>query len=381
MKISILTILISCALMGCNKPDKSKELPSDNIAEVQPTTTEYATGFTVTYRDGYKWVEVPTPYQGATDGFKYVLVQRGQELPDVGNDIQIVEIPIKRIVCNSTTHIPLLDYLNETESLVGFPSTDYVSSQKMRARIDAGHVTELGRDSKMNIETLMELDPEMVMAYSLTGDYAQFRKLQQAGIPVIINAEYLEPHPLGRAEWIKFMALFFNKEKMADSVFNEIKNKYLALKKKGSSVNSRPTIFSGIVYGDIWYMPGGKNHAAQLFDDAGGKYLWSEDESTGFLEYSFEAVYDKASKADYWVGVASYHSLAELKDADPRYTRFEAYKKGDVYSYNARMSSTGGNEYLELGYLRPDLILEDLLKIFHPELMENDELFFHQRVE
>ncbi|MBL6447016.1 ABC transporter substrate-binding protein [Fulvivirga sp. 29W222] len=377
MKLKVVISIFSILAIACNTP--SKERIIHKKMDVTPIEIQYATGFRVSVKNGYSFVEVPKPYQGAEEGFKYLLVPRGQAIPDHENDVQVVEVPLQSIACTSTTHIPLLDYINETESLVGFTTTDYISSEKMRKRVDAGLVTELGIDKEMNMERLLELDPEAVMGYTITGDYGQFRKMNQAGIPILINAEYLEKHPLGRAEWIKFMALFFDKSYLADSVFKAIENNYQNMKAKAAKVDSMPTLYSGVVYGDTWYLPGGKNNAAKLFADAGAHYLW-QDSTTGFLELSFESVYEKAHDAGYWVGVASFNSLEEIKEADQRYSRFSAFKKGNVYSYNARIGATGGNEYLELGYLRPDLILADLIKIFHPELLPDHELYFHEKL-
>src|SRR5690606_1951760 len=160
--------------------------------------------------------------------------------------------------------------------------------EKMRQRIDAGKVTELGVDKGMNIERLAVLKPSLVMGYSLTGNYGQFKKIESLGIPVVINAEYLEKSPLGRSEWIKFVAAFFNKEALADSIFNEIEKEYLAAKALTQQVTRRPTVMSGILYGDSWFLPGGQNYAAQLLADAGCDYLWKKDSSHGFLQLSFE---------------------------------------------------------------------------------------------
>lgn len=354
---------------------------TEQIAQAPPAMDiQYAKEFKVTYQNGYKLVEVPHPYEGAEKGFKYLLIPRGSEPPAHDADVQVIEIPLKDIVCTSTSHIPLLDYLNETKSLVGFPTTDYISSEKMRKRIDAGKVKELGIDNKMNMEILLDLNPDAVMAYTLTGDYGQFKKLQQAGIPVILNAEYLEKHPLGRAEWIKFMALFFNKEELADSIFKDISNTYTSLKEKADSIKDRPRVYSGIVYGDTWFLPGGNNNAAKLLHDAGYDYLWSDTEARGALELSFEAVYEKAHDADYWIGVGGYNSLEEIKNADARYADFKAYKTGQVYSYEGRKGAKGGSEFLELGYLRPDLVLADLIRIAHPALVPDHNLYFYKQL-
>ena len=251
----------------------------------------------------------------------------------------------------------------------------------MRERIDRGKVTDLGIDKGLNIEKLAVLKPGAVMGYTMSGDYGQFRKIEALGIPVVINGEYLEQHPLGRAEWIKFMALFFNREREADSVFNVIEKNYEEAKAVVSNVNEHPTVLSGIVYGDAWFLPGGENYAAKLLKDAGCRYLWADTESKGFLQLPFEAVYKDAHDADLWVGTGSYKSLDEILAADSRYSRFKPFRQKTVYNYDARQGPGGGNEYLELGYLRPDLILSDLIKISHPGLLPGHRLFFHRVLE
>ncbi|MBL7835518.1 MAG: ABC transporter substrate-binding protein [Cyclobacteriaceae bacterium] len=340
----------------------------------------YATGFRVTPMGSANLVEVTYPYKGATSGYKYLLVKRGTTAPKHGDDVKVIYTPIQRIVCTSTTHIPLLDYLEVSNKLVGFPTTDYISSEKTRKLIDAGKVEELGIDKGMNIEKLVMLKPDMVMSYTMTADLGQLKKIQELGIPVVLNAEYLEEHPLGRAEWIKFMALFFEKEKEADKIFSMIEQNYLETKKLVSRVSKRPTVLSGVMYSDAWFMPGGRNYAAKLLNDAGTDYLWKADSTKGFLQLSFEAVFEKAYAADLWIGIASFGTLEEMKNADERYTKFNPYQIRQVYTYNARQGAKGGSEFLELGYLRPDIILKDLVKIAHPELLPAHELYFHKRL-
>lgn len=380
MRPIITSIFISLVLIGCTKSEEKTELKERESTIENPVAIKYATGFKVEKHEKYTKVTVPEPYQGADHGFTYILIPKGQTPPELKSGEQLIEVPISTIVCTSTTHIPLLDYLNETNALVGFPSTNYISSEKMRARINSGNVTELGVDNEMNLELLLNEEPDLVMAYTMSSETGQYRQIESAGIPVVINAEYLERHPLGRAEWIKFMALFFGKEKMADSVFTTIESRYLNLKEKVSQVADKPTIMSGIVYGDTWYLPGGDNYAAKLFNDAGGKYLWNSSENSGFLELSFESVFDKAHAADYWIGVGSFSSLEEMQNTEQRYANFEAFKNQNVYTYDARKGAKGGSEFLELGYLRPDLILGDLIKILHPEKMPDQGLYFHAQL-
>lgn len=373
-KLSLLLFLTF--LYACTSRKESLTTATDSL------TIKYAKGFTVRHIGNLKEVRVSKPYQGAESGYTYWLVPKNEAVPEHAADVKVIRTPIETIVCTSTTHIPLLDYLNETNRLIAFPTTDYISSEKMRLRIDAGKVVDLGIDKGLNIELLATLRPKLVMAYTMTGEYGQFKKIEELKVPVVLNAEYLEEHPLGRAEWIKFMALFFDKEKEADSVFSVIEQNYLRTKATVEKLNALPTsAMSGIVYGDAWFMPAGQNYAAKLLRDAGFNYLWSHDSSSGFLQISFEAVYEKANRADYWIGVGSYKSLAEIKKADHRYANFKAFADQHVYTYDARIGAKGGSEFLELGYLRPDLILDDLVKISHPELLPDHTLYFHRKLE
>ncbi len=368
-----LWLVACCLFVSCeSKKTTSRYKQGDSL--------KYAVGFSISNQGNSKLVEVKYPYQNATSGYKYLLVPKGETIPAHDDQTKVIAVPLENIVCTSTTHIPLLDYLNLTNKLVGFPTTDYISSAKMRARIDSGKIVDLGIDKGMNMERLIVLKPSAVMGYALSNDLGQLKKIQELGLAVIINAEYLEKHPLGRAEWIKFMALFFNKEKEADSVFNFIEKEYLLTKQLAEQTKTRPTTMSGIVYGDTWYLPGGKNYASTLLADAGCNYLWKEDGSNGFLELSFESVYKKAHAANLWIGVGGFLSLDEMKASEQRYSKFNAFKERTIFTYNARKGAKGGSEFLELGYLRPDLILKDLVKIAHPEVLENHQLYFYKQL-
>lgn len=345
------------------------------------SSIKYAEGFRVSSVGRATLVEVTYPFQGAKAGYSYLLVPRGEVPPSHSDQTRVIFTPLESIVCTSTTHIPLLDYLGETERLVGFPTPDYISSEKMRARIDSGEVTDLGIDKGLNLEKLAVLKPDAVMGYAMSADYGQFRMIESLGIPVVINGEYLEQHPLGRAEWIKFMALFFGREREADSVFQMIEKNYQQAMAVVPTATDQPTVMSGIVYGDAWFLPGGENYAARLFADAGLRYLWRETPGNGFLQLAFESVYERAHDADLWIGTGSYKTLDEIRAADIRYSRFKAFRDQQVYNYDARMGAKGGNEFLELGYLRPDLILKDLIKIAHPSRLPEHELFFHRKLE
>lgn len=367
-------VLAVLFVAGCSAPT-----PQEN--EPATSSLKYAKGFQMRREGTATWVDVSYPYPGATSGYRYLLVPRGETPPSHDADVQVIEVPASSIVCTSTTHIPHLDYLGLTDKLTGFPTTDYICSEPMRRRIDAGEVRDLGIDKGMNLELLYTLKPSVVMGYTMSSDLGQLNKIQELGIPVVINAEYLERDPLGRAEWIKFTGALFGKEKQADSVFASIENEYVQVKARASTVNQKPSVLSGIIYGDAWFMPGGKNYAARMLTDAGCNYLWASDSTQGWLELSFETVYNEAKDADLWIGVGSFESLAELVASESRYELFRPYRDGNVFTYNARVGAKGGAEFLELGYLRPDIVLKDLVRIAHPDLLPDHTLYFHKRLE
>lgn len=288
---------------------------------------------------------------------------------------------IKRIVVTSTTHLPYLELLGLEDRLVGFPNTNYISSEKIRSLVDQGKVKDLGTDGNINLEILISLNPDAVIAFDMGSESSSLDKIAEAGIPVIYNADYLESSALGRAEWIKFFGALFHKEAEADSIFSSIVTTYDSLKTLTTSIENRPSIVSGVLYGDVWFLPGGKNWASGFFKDAGGHYLWEQDSTGGWLELSFESVFDKARTADYWIGTSTFNSATALKGQDERYADFDAFQNGKLYNYSKRLNEFGGYDFFESGYARPDLVLADMIKILHPELLPAYETYYYEQLQ
>ena len=379
-------------VFGCSgKKEKASSVGNEDAVqkkEVLSSTVKYASKFKIEVEKDYTVVTVSNPWQGANQDYVYVLFTDSQEKPDLSafrksqNEIiQEVRIPLERVVLTSTTFIPLLEQLEEAAALVGFPGTDHIASENIRRLVDDGKVENLGAEAQLNIEKLINLNPDALMDYAMQGENKSGALARKGGIPVLYNADYLEATPLGRAEWIKFAGAFFDKSQKADSIFNALEQNYDSLKALASKTEYNPTVFSGIVYGDTWFLPGGRNSAAQFLKDAQADYLWKDTPNEGSIKLSFEAVYDKALDADFWIGAASFNSLQEIKNADNRYANFRAFKEGNVYTYNAKMGAKGGLTFFELGYARPDLVLADHIKILHPELLPDYELYFYKRLE
>lgn len=365
---------------ACSPEKEQQSSPSAVETEAFVTQFQYAKNLTLDHKNGTVLATVKEPFKGAVSSLKYLFVPKGVNPPDVTADVTVIRTPIERLVCTSTTYLPFLETLDENEKLVGFPSTKYISSPNLIERVNSGEIIDLGKDSNINLELLLTLEPEAVLTYSVVGLSSNDDKIMKSGIPVIVGAGYLEEEPLGRAEWVKFVGLFFNKEKEADSIFNEIKKSYNEVLSAVESVEKQPTVFTSTVYKDVWYMPGGNSWAGKYFNAARADYLWKDSPESGSMELSFESVYDQAYQADYWIGTDSYSSLESLIKADARYQNFEAFQKGKIYSYNKRINEAGANDYFESGTSRPDLVLKDIVKILHPELLPDHELYFYEKL-
>ena len=203
--------------------------------------------------------------------------------------------------------------------------------------------------------------------------------MRQTGLNIIYNIEWQEPTLLGRAEWIKFIGAFFDKEALADSIYTEIEQRYNDSKMKALVLSYAPSIFSGQDYRGTWSLPGGKSYTAQLFRDAGASYKYSQDSTSTSIPSNIEEVLVNFNQADIWIG-AQASSLEELGKTDSKYKLFKAYKEGNVYNTNKRINATGGNDYWESGVARPDLLLNDMIKICHPSLLSEYELTYYERL-
>lgn len=342
---------------------------------------EHSSVFDVEYHPNYKIVTVSEPWPGADSGFTYVLVQRGTEPPSGLEADTVIDIPVRTIVTMSTSYLPQLEMLGALDTLIGHDAFAWVSSPAVLERIEAGAMKEVGSGPTVNVELLLDMEPDLVMTSAMGGEYDAHPKLEEVGLPYVINAEWNEPTPLARAEWIKFVSLFYNREAEANELFAAIENEYATMVEMASAASEKPTVFMGAPYQGTWWVSGGGSFAARLLADAGAAYVWADDESTGSLMLDIESVYEKAGQADFWVNTGYWNSLEDAEAADQRFSEFEAYETGMVYNNNLRMGPGGGNEYYESGPANPHWVLADLIKIFHPELLPDHELYYYKKLQ
>tara|TARA_R110002033_G_scaffold29569_2_gene66132 strand:+ start:1315 stop:2466 length:1152 start_codon:yes stop_codon:yes gene_type:complete len=373
-RILLLFILIS----SCKNETKND---LQDLSETKQVALKYAEGFKIIESNDSKTIEITKPWPKAEKKYTYLLLSKEQAAKITYNEADydgVIITPISKTVVTSTTHIPALELLGVEETLIGFPGTNYVSSEKTRKLIDIKKIRELGKNEGINTEVLLELNPDVVVGFGVDGINKTFETIKKAGIPVIYNGDWVEASALAKAEWIKFFGALFNKEKEADSIFNTIEKEYLAAKEIAKQAKSRPTVLSGAMHKDVWYLPNGSSPEAQFLKDANVDYLWQDTTGNGSLALSFEVVLDKAKGADIWLSPSYYSSFEQLEKANTLYTNFDAFKNKTIYSFTNKTGATGGVLYYELGTARPDLALKDIIKIAHPELLKDYQPYFFE---
>jgi iron complex transport system substrate-binding protein len=365
---------------------KQENQPITTTTTPVPTPTEKelisdAEGLSIKDFGSFYWVTVANTFPEATEVYQYILHKKNTTIPDSLSHFPSIEIPVQKLIVTSTTHIPSLEMLGEENKLVAFPNPNYISSEKTRNLIDSGKIRELGSNQSLNTEVILDLQPDLIVGFSVDGDMKTYKNLEQNGQKIILNSDWTEKTPLGKAEWIKFFGVLFDKADEANTIYNKIKSDYKEAVALARNTKSLPTVMAGSMYEDQWYLPQGGSWAAYFLNEANSYYLWKDTEGTGSLALSFESVLDRAKDADFWIGPGQFTSIEEIVNSNPNYTYFKSVRYRKVYSFSSKKGTTGGVIYYELAPNRPDLVVKDLIKILHPEILPNHELYFFEHLQ
>lgn len=343
--------------------------------EEQPDSTmqlHYAQGFDIAYFEGYTRVLVYDPWTKDKEMARYYLYKKESTvLPEDGVALRI---PIRSLSIASCTHIAFLEMLDALSLVNGVCNASVVYNPRLRKDISEGKVADLGDAFRINREKVLHLRPQAIMVSGYNQNDEHIRALSQSGVVILYNNEWMEQNLLARAEWLRYVACFLDKDSLAASLFGQTQANYLGLKALAEQAKTpKPSILSGDNFRGSWYMPGGRSHQAQLFRDAAASYYFENDSTTGSISCSFEQVVRNFNQADYWIGVSNAFSLKGLLAIDERYTWFKAVRNKQVYAYQGRLTPEGGNDYWESAIVHPDSLLADFIKLFHPELLPGHE--------
>lgn len=374
--IRLTLILLVFSFWSCQKTNENANIKNATAKN----QIQYAKGLSIFKYNGFSIVKVTNPWPKATKEYTYILQEKNGIIPDSLKQFTTIPVPVQSIVVTSTTHIPSLEMLGVENTLIGFPQLDYISSEKVRRHIDDGEVKELGLNQDLNTEVIIDINPSVIIGYGLDNNNPALDNLQKSGLKVMLNGDWNEETPLGKAEWIKLFGALYNLDEKADAIFSKIASEYQKTAELAKQAKTKPTVLVGAMYNDQWFVPKGDSWGCYFIKEAQADYLWAAVKGTGGLSLSFEAVLEKAQFADFWIGPGQFDSLKQMMDSNIHYNQFSAFQNKQVYSYSIKKGKKGGLVYFELAPNRPDLVLKDIVKIVHPELLPDYQLFFFEKL-
>ena len=372
MKVHFYLLISLFVLSSCTKGRLSETNVVDEKGKMQ-----YARGFAIINHPDYRELVVYNPWKSGEISAKYFLVKDSAvKVPSGGLKILM---PVKTIAITSSTHIEFLNLTKGLDKITGICSPDLIYNETIRKRFQEGKIVSLGDAFNIQIEKVMKLKSDIIIMSGYNQEDVNTRRLTEAGINVIQNNEWMESDLLARAEWIKFMAAFYDQGALADSIFNEVESRYLAVKKLTEHVKVRPSVLNGSGFRGTWYVPGGRSFMAQLYKDAGADYAYANDTTKGSLPLKTESVIDKFKDADVWLN-CNFETYKALIDADQMHGLFKAVRIKQVYNFNNSALATGANDFWESAIARPDLLLSDVIAVLHPELMPGYQLVYTKKL-
>ena len=360
----ILYFIVIAILCACNQSQKSQSqlpIPNDTL------NVKYSYGFRLYYYDDYKLIEIYNPWVKNEIQQRLYLVS--DEYVKTPSDGQKIVVPVQNIAISSSTHVEFLNLLGELSTVKGVCTPHLIYNDDIRSRYANGNIVSLGDAHNVNLEQLLHLKPDVYFVASYNQQDEQAKRLQQSGVNLAFNNEWTEQSLLARAEWIKFVAAFYNKEQLADSLFSQIERDYLEVSAIAQSVSHRPTVMAGGNFKGTWYMPSGTSYMGRLFADAGADYFYKNEASTSAsLALNFETVLNNFHNADVWLNAPT-ATLNALIQMDERHNLFRSAREGRVYGFYGRTLPDGANDFWESAVARPDLVLKDLIWALHPNLL------------
>jgi len=356
MKKLFIALLTICICYSCRQTTHTS--PENHTSADSLVAPKYATGYQVRDSAGVRLLDVGKEYH-------FGLTTNGEtEIPE---GYTKVVVPIKSTICMTSLQLSNFTILGAHDVVKGLTGTKNLFNKDILQRVRDGKTVKIGMEGNFDTEMVLAANPDVIFISPFKrGGYDAIR---ETGITLVPHLGYKELDPLGQAEWIKLVGMFIGKEKEAYEVFAGIERRYNELKALAQQATHRPTVFSGEMHYGTWHAVGGKNYLAQIFRDAGAEYVINDDETAG-ENLEFEKMYETAAKADYWRILNSYpgdFSYDALKASEPRNELFQAFRDRKVIYCNMKKTA-----YYEISPVKPDVLLKDLVAIFHPELVEQD---------
>lgn len=368
---TLLLILLAVLLSSCG----GRQTASADGGDTVPF--RYAKLLQLVRHEGYTVATIRHPWRQDAVLHQYVLLPADATVPEGYPEGTVIRTPLQRSVVFTTVHCSLLSMLHREASVAGVADLKYIKAPYVQEGVDGGRIVDCGDGMSPVIEKIIDLHPDALLLspFENSGGYGQ---LEEIDIPIVECAEYMEPSPLGRAEWVRFYGLLYGCEHEADSLFALVDSSYHALKKLTAN-SQEPTALMDKVTGSVWYVPGGRSTIGQMLSDAGARYPWADDSRSGSIALPFETVLERAGDCDVWLLRYSAQqplTRQQLLSEHRGYNQFRSFREGRVYGCNVELSM-----FYEDSPFRPDLLLADFIKILHPDIPNLPPLRYYHKVE
>ena len=381
MKLFLAGLCFAALLLITGCQSNTKGTDGQSASALQDTTSSslnphHATGFRVTDGNGYHLLDIQDPQHEEGTSYHFALVPRGTKPEGIPADYTVIETPVRSVICMTALQLSNFITLEALDRVIGITSSRFLFNKEMKQRLKEGTTKKIGMEGNFDAEVIIQANPDLILISPFKrGGYDSLKEL---GIPLLPHLGYKEMTPLGQAEWIKCMGLLVGMESEAIARFETIEKRYNELLQLTAGVKKRPVVFSGELRGGNWYAVGGKSFLAQLFRDAGADYFLKDDTRSGGVTLDFETVYSQADKADFWRILNSYpgeFSYNALKAEDSRYADFRAFREKGVVYCNLRERA-----FYESSPTQPEVVLADLIRAFHPDLLPDHTPVYYELI-
>jgi len=347
--------------------------------------SELAEHFSLDYFDGYKVLSIREAWNGDLEKHRWLLLDsalKESELHDSLKNLPIIRIPVKNAVILSTVAIAFMERLDLLDKIIAVENRNLIYSEKMQNLIDSLSIKQVGSGNTLDLETILILKPALVVTFG-TGStlYDDYPRFKTANIPAILTAEWMESHPLARFEWMRFFGVLFGKEREADSIFAETQKRYDSLAQLALNATRNPLVLTGYPQGSEWLAGGGGSYFARFLRDARAKYIWESKTQAGTLALGIETALQSGGQAEFWLHPSLWTSKAEIMQNEPRISMLPLWQNGKIYQSSKRIGKNGSRDFYESAVANPDLVLADLISIFHPEIMPGHDFVYYEIVE
>lgn len=379
--VSGLFIAALFTFIACSPGDNRNSLLKNEGSDREVSMIRYAIGFDLFQKDGYQKLNLYRHYNNIADTTCFFLAPNNNPAPGLEKDCSVIRTPVERIALLHASYIGFFEFCNALNQIKAISEVKYVYHDSIYQSARRGDLPEVSFGETLDKEQILALDIDLVITVGWPNSPNKNQQmLEELGIPVLVFSEWQETTLLGRAEWVKIVGALSGKSDQVNAKFDEIVHAYDTLVELAAQASSSPTILCNLPYKGSWYVPGGNSYMSNLFRDAGGAYLWSDDPGTGGLQLDFESVYAKGITADVWINPGTVNSVQGIADSDPRLNDFKSVRSGRIFNSTNRIFRNQANDYWESAIIQPHLVLADLISALHPDLLPGHHLVYFKQL-